>query len=248
MIAHRGFGERYPENTVPAFRKAAEDASTVEADVRRSGSGTLVVSHFSRLCLVTNATGRVADRTAAELEALSVDGSAYGIPTLDRVLDAIPPHVTVELDLKEPGLAADALAAADEVANDVVVASFYSDALWEARDHASDVPLAYNFDVRIERNLETVRLLNCDRANVHWSLCLATDIVEQANQRGVDVYAWPVGSRLVALAVGYCGVDGVIARCPGVHEWAKRGRAAATGLEGPDGGRPTPPRRADGRR
>ena len=46
VIAHRGASRAAPENTVAAFRRAAEmGAQAVELDVRRTGDGALVVHH-----------------------------------------------------------------------------------------------------------------------------------------------------------------------------------------------------------
>lgn len=224
VIAHRGFGDRYPQNTARAVREAAKYADAVEIDVRRSGSGELVASHFERLYWVTDAVGQVDDRPADALQSLGVGDSSYGIPRLERVLDAVPSDVAVELDLKQPGLAADVLAATERVPNETVLTSFYSDTLWESRSMDDSVELAYNCDVRLNRNLHTARLLDCSRVNVHWALCLGTDVVERAHEQGREIYAWPVGSRVVASALGAAGVDGLIASHPGVAEWAERGR------------------------
>lgn len=222
LIAHRGFGHRYPQNTVRAFENAAEVADGVEVDVRRSGSGDLVASHYGRLRLITDSDGRVENRSADELESMSVEGSDWGIPRLERVFEVVPGDVTVELDLKEPGVADAALDVAADADNEVVVTSFYSDAIWEARAADADAAIAYNFDVRLDRHLTTTDLIDCDRANVHWSLCLATDVVSRAHEQGLDVYAWPVGARPVAWAVRRRGVDGVVATNPGVCEWLRK--------------------------
>ena len=226
LTAHRGFGERFPENTVYAVREASRVADGVEIDVRRSGSGDLVASHFNRLFLVADATGRVDDRSTEELRALGVDGSDFGIPRLERAIDAVPADVRIDLDLKAPGLADDALALADDADNDVVVSSFHSDALWEARSLDEEVTLAYNFDCRIDRNFTTTRLLDCGRANLHWGVCLGTDAVERVHEQGMEVYAWPVGSRVVARALDRVGVDGVVATRPAVCERSERERGA----------------------
>lgn len=224
VIAHRGFGDWYPENTVAAAEHAGRDADAVEIDVRRCESGELVASHFSRLRWVSDGSGRVGDHSAEALASLSVDGSEYGVPTLDEALAAVPPGVSVELDLKEPGLVGDVLDLADAADNQTVLASFYSDTLWEARAASDSVDLTYNFDVRLDRNLHTAELLDSDRVNVHWSVCIGTDAVERAHEKGMEVYAWPVGSRAVAAAVGAAGVDGVLATRPGIETWTDRGR------------------------
>ena len=55
VIAHRGASHDHPENTVAAFRAAAEmGADGVELDVRRTSDDRLVVVHDPRL-----ADGRV---------------------------------------------------------------------------------------------------------------------------------------------------------------------------------------------
>lgn len=216
ITAHRGFGGAYPENTASALRRAAEQADAVEVDVRRCGSGELVASHFDHLRLATDGVGKVSDRTLSELRPLKVAGSDEGIPTLAEALDAMPPETEVVLDLKGPGIAADALSIARGFDHELTVASFYADALWETRDRDPEATLAYNFDVRMERNMITARLLDCKHISVHWTLCLATDVVERAHEEGVAVRAWSVGSRPLARALRWKGVDGLFTSKPDV--------------------------------
>jgi hypothetical protein len=95
---------RSPPSATPAR------ADAVAVDVRRCGSGDLVVVQDATVDRVTNREGAVVDMTAAELVALDVLGSGEGVPALDRVLDAAA--APVNLELKERGWAADVLAAA----------------------------------------------------------------------------------------------------------------------------------------
>jgi glycerophosphoryl diester phosphodiesterase len=141
-IAHRGFAGRYTENTLPAVEAAAAaGADCIEVDVRRCGSGDLVVVHDDRL---TDATGAVADTPLSTLVSLSVLDSGAGIPTLDAVFEAVPDDVALNLELKESGLAADTLAVADAHDNDVLVSSFERELLAAVQDH-SDLPTALLF-------------------------------------------------------------------------------------------------------
>jgi len=48
VIGHRGCADVYPENTVRAVTRAANFLDAVEVDVRRCGSGELVVFHDER--------------------------------------------------------------------------------------------------------------------------------------------------------------------------------------------------------
>ena len=71
VFAHRGGSALAPENTIPAFdRGLAEGADGLELDVHLSRDGLVVVHHDRLLDRTTNASGPLAERTAAELAAL----------------------------------------------------------------------------------------------------------------------------------------------------------------------------------
>jgi len=95
LIAHRGFADRYPENTLRAVREASRFADEVEVDVRRCDSGELVVVHDCTVDRVTDEEGAVAHHSLAELRALDVLGTGEGVPTLAEVLSAVPPTVWI---------------------------------------------------------------------------------------------------------------------------------------------------------
>ncbi|MFC4357091.1 glycerophosphodiester phosphodiesterase [Halobium salinum] len=214
VTAHRGFGEAYPENTVKAAERAGELADRVEIDVRRCGSGELVASHFDRVRVVSDGTGRVRNLSVGELAALSVQGSDEGIRELEDVAAAVPSDTAIAFDLKQPGVASDTIGLAERIDNDVVVASFYADALWEARDVDSGIPLSYHFDVRLDRNMTTARLLDCEYVSPHWSLALGTDVVDRAHDEGMKVEPWAVASSAVADFLGTEGVDSLAVTSP----------------------------------
>ncbi|HBI56560.1 MAG TPA: hypothetical protein DDY38_07025, partial [Firmicutes bacterium] len=70
-IAHRGASSLAPENTMTAFRKAAElGADGLELDVQFSKDGKLVVIHDELLNRTTNGKGLVKDYSLAELKEL----------------------------------------------------------------------------------------------------------------------------------------------------------------------------------
>lgn len=220
LTAHRGFGGYYPENTVGAIERDArtDGIDAVEFDVRRCGSGELVVIHHDHVAAISDSHGDVDDLSATELAAISVEGSGQGVPKLDAVLDAVPPDVGINVELKQIGLAEDVLEAVRGIENDVVISALDPNvhALWETRVTDDSIPLACNFGVRPEEGLEIAELIGCSYANPHWALCLATDVVDRAHEMGMEVHAWPVGSRLVAEALRRRGVDGIVASTPDV--------------------------------
>lgn len=94
--AHRGCSMMNPENTLLAFKKAAElDGITgIEFDVQLTKDGEIVVIHDERVDRTTDGTGNVRDYTLAELKKLSITGDddSYRIPTLREVLELLKPY------------------------------------------------------------------------------------------------------------------------------------------------------------
>lgn len=69
VIAHRGYSGRYPENTMLAFRKAAEVGSDeIELDVQLTKDGVVVVFHDEKIDRTTDGTGMIKDYTYEELK------------------------------------------------------------------------------------------------------------------------------------------------------------------------------------
>lgn len=69
IYAHRGFSARYPENTLSAFKKAAEcGADGIEFDVQLTKDGEVVVIHDTTINRTTNGKGNVRDFTWKELK------------------------------------------------------------------------------------------------------------------------------------------------------------------------------------
>jgi len=223
-IAHRGFAGQFPENTLAAVRRAvAAGADGVEVDVRRCGTGEPVVVHDDTVDRVTDRRGAVSALSRAELADCSVLGTGEGVPTLAAVCECLPADVRLHIELKEAGVAADAVAVADGLA-DVLVSSFDPDALAAAAG-AADVPLAYlfssgssvplssRFRTGPDAALATARDLGCAAVNPHWSHCDGA-FVDRAHEAGFAVNAWTVRSTGTAETLAAAGVDGLIADAP----------------------------------
>ncbi len=90
IFAHRGFSGYYPENTMLAFQKTAEEslADGIELDIQMTKDGELVIMHDETLDRTTNGSGYLKDYTLEELKTLSVGVNVKGffprqtIPTL----------------------------------------------------------------------------------------------------------------------------------------------------------------------
>lgn len=75
LIAHRGGGDEFPENTMEAFYNAYSiDKSVVmETDVNLTRDGVLILNHDTRLDKTTNVTGLVEDWNYSDLIAQRVN-------------------------------------------------------------------------------------------------------------------------------------------------------------------------------
>ncbi len=72
LIAHRGYSQCYPENTLVALREALRiGARYVEFDVQFSADRVPMVFHDERLKRVAGVRGRIFDYTAAQLKHMS---------------------------------------------------------------------------------------------------------------------------------------------------------------------------------
>lgn len=105
--AHRGASAYAPENTLPAFEKAAEmQADGVELDVQLTSDGELVVTHDESIERVSDGTGYVKDHTFAELRKMNFNRvhpeyTKVQIPTLEEVYELLKPTgLTINVEFK----------------------------------------------------------------------------------------------------------------------------------------------------
>ena len=80
IFAHRGFSGYYPENTMLAFQKVAEEtvADGIELDIQLTKDGEIVIMHDEMLDRTTNGSGWLKDHTLEELKMLSVGVNVKG--------------------------------------------------------------------------------------------------------------------------------------------------------------------------
>ena len=101
--AHRGLHSRdrsVPENSLPAFRKAAREGYGIELDVRLSKDGKVVVFHDDTLERVCGVPSRVDELTWEELRALRLYGTDERIPLFSEALRSIQGAAALIVELK----------------------------------------------------------------------------------------------------------------------------------------------------
>ena len=91
-FAHRGLFDRelgIPENSLAAFRRAAEHGYGVELDVHMTRDGVLVISHDVNLKRMTGVNFNVEAHDFDQLADLRLDGTDEGVPRFDDALDIL---------------------------------------------------------------------------------------------------------------------------------------------------------------
>jgi len=101
VIAHRGAHDAAPENTLASLERAvALGLDFVEADVRTTADGALVILHNSTVDKTTNGHGEVEKLTLEEFRRLrGADGKP--LPTLDEMMVAARQRINLYLDVKQ---------------------------------------------------------------------------------------------------------------------------------------------------
>lgn len=103
-IAHRGYHDRAagrPENSLSAARAAIAAGYGIELDLQPSADGVAMVFHDNRLDRLTVATGPIKAKSAAELKALTLKGSAEPIPTFAELLALVAGQVPLLVEIKD---------------------------------------------------------------------------------------------------------------------------------------------------
>lgn len=108
LIAHRGLhNEKYPENSVGAFKRAIRKNYIIELDVHLLKDGTVVVFHDDNLYRMCGKRKEIKNYTYFELKKLKLLKTNYSIPTLESVLKLVDGKVPIIVELKydlKPGI------------------------------------------------------------------------------------------------------------------------------------------------
>lgn len=107
IVAHRGANEKAPENTKAAAQVCIDlGVEYIEVDVRTSKDGVLYILHDPTVDRTTNGTGRIADLTSDQIDALDAGSwldpkfSSERVPRLDDFLRWIKGKAKVYFDVK----------------------------------------------------------------------------------------------------------------------------------------------------
>lgn len=235
-FAHRGARMQAPENTIPAFERAADvGADGVELDVQLTSDGYPAVIHDFELSKTTNGQGLVSDQLLASLRELDAgsyfDAKFAGtrIPTLHEVFEAIGQRLLINIELKyfggEPrlltGLAESVVQCIRQHALEkrVLVSSFNPLALRRLKRIAADIPTGFLHDPKMPwplRNYMWLAALIIGRYEArHPHYSMATEqYVRGAHAQGRRVNVWTVNELDDIRRMYRLGVDMIMSDYP----------------------------------
>jgi glycerophosphoryl diester phosphodiesterase len=229
-LAHRGASDSAPENTLPAFRLAAQmGANGIELDVQQSKDGEVVVIHDFELNRTTNGSGRVKEKTLTELKSLDAGGyfspefAGTPIPTLTDVFSVLGPVLLFNIELKttswrDEGLEAEVIRLIEDygLQDRVVVSSFNPFALWRT----------YQVNPKIKRGLlwtpelpfylrwQLFRsLARPDMFHPYWKATTSA-MTDKEHKQGVLVNVWTCDEAEGMKQLVRMGVDSIITNRP----------------------------------
>jgi glycerophosphoryl diester phosphodiesterase len=106
VFAHRGDSAHAPENTLAAFRMAADKgAPAIEFDVKLSADGHVIVIHDQSVERTTDGRGDVRNLPLAALREMDAGGKVPGefhgerIPTLEEVFETVGKRLYMNVEL-----------------------------------------------------------------------------------------------------------------------------------------------------
>lgn len=149
-IAHRGFYENaqgVPENSLAAFRRAADHGIPFEFDVQCTADGMPVVWHDAAVRLGDGRTAPLRQLTRRELADVRLGETDEAIPTLDQVLETVDGKVPIVVDVrrwvpeKNGSLERAVAASLRDYPGDAAIQSFDPLAILRFRRLAADRPL-----------------------------------------------------------------------------------------------------------
>ena len=210
--AHRGLSAEQPENTVAAFRAAAEAGfDVIELDLRTTHDGEVVALHDANIARTTDGVGRVAEMDYDELA--GHDTGAGPVPRLADAFDALrgtPWNGGWNLELKTASAAAGTIDLVEHhgLRDRVVVSAMDPAALRLAHEHRLATALITLGPPDEEDRAEAARL-GCTWMNIDHDF-LTEKVLAKTRAAGLRVGAWTVNDIEAAHRLVDAGVDAII--------------------------------------
>jgi len=219
VIAHRGASAAAPENTLAAFRLAADlGADGIELDVRATADNHLVVIHDAAVDRTTDGTGTIAALTLAQVRRFDAGGrvrpafAGERIPLLADVFDVAGERLLVDVEVKAAGVesALIDLIRGKQMTESVVITSFDVQVVARVRELAPEISAGLlQSAAHPQVAVQLGAAVYLPEVGV-----LTADIMTLCRRHGLRVIPWTVRTEGQARHALRLGVDGIIADDP----------------------------------
>jgi glycerophosphoryl diester phosphodiesterase len=224
IAAHRGGLFLWPENSARAFRESARlPIEQSECDVHLASDGEVVVMHDATLDRMSDATGPVAARSAAELRGVRVRGTGgEPPPTLAEYLDilagtSVAPRIEIKSDAARrpyPGIVGRTLAALDAAGQRqrAWIIGFNADTMAEAQAAGGLAGVAWLLelptlaDIGVTGAIAIARAAGVAEVGLHQA-ALDADLLARLRGAGLGVGAWGANHAASIRRMLEIGVD-----------------------------------------
>ena len=207
-----------PENTLASVKKAIDlKVDMIEVDVYYI-DGELIVLHDDRLERTTNGTGYVWEHSFSELRKLDA-GNGEKIPTLHEVVELIPDHIQINIEIKGRTAARPVVEFIQHYADSkkakqrFLVSSFIHEKLKLVKNLEPDIRTAA---LCCAEPIKLARFASkLDACAVNPSIEFVSRVfVEDAHKRGLKVFVYTVNHPEDIERMRQLGVDGVFSNYP----------------------------------
>jgi glycerophosphoryl diester phosphodiesterase len=243
VFAHRGASKEFPENTLQAFKRAAElGVDFIETDIRFTGDERFALIHDESIERTTNVRGNIADYSMDELKKLDAGyyftndgGKTYPyrdkdvrLMSLDELFEAFPDQkFDIDIKDKNPYQIKRLVEVIDKhnAYDRIIVASKYFANLKAFRKLCPQVTTAFSI-------YETLYLYSLYKfgllfLNIHFKgsvlqlpemygnfRLVTKSFLEALHEKGIGLHVWTVNSEEDMRRLIDTGVDGIMTDDP----------------------------------
>ena len=228
IFAHRGFSGLYPENTMLAFRKAAEvGCDGIELDVQLTKDGVIVIMHDETIDRTTNGKGNLRDYTYEELCAFDCCGKFPGmyyfqrIPTLQEYLEWVKDtRLLTNIELKNSvyyyeNLEEKVIDMVRELGMEdrVIFSSFNLVSVTKCKRMIPEIPMGFLSETRVDNMGAFAKEYQVEYYHPDKSY-LTENQVEDCHRKGIGVNVWTVNKKTDMERMAEWKVDGIFTNYP----------------------------------
>lgn len=227
VVAHRGWPQRYSENTLASFRGAlALGVDAIEFDVRLTRDGRLAVIHDADTQRTTGAPGLVAGMTLDEVKRLDAGarlGPAFAgerTPVLEEVLELVAGRAALAIEVKPPGAATARTVEAlipilAAYAGKFIIHSFDAEFLraFRAASPKTDTGLLC---AASDETIALARDIGCTAIHPEWG-SMTPELNAAIRRAGLRIMVWTARTEADCAAIlDHIDTDSVAADCPDI--------------------------------